>query len=846
MRIIEQLVYKITGDSTSFDKSINNTSNNVTKFSKIATVALTALSVGAIVGVTKRVVEMGAEFVKVASSAQETSNKFKVTFSGIKAEADSVAKNLSDNFGLSSQKSEELLSNTGDLLTGFGFTQKGALDLAKQTNELAVDLASFTNFSGGAEGASAILTKALLGERDSMKSLGIAITEADINQLAEDKGIVGEIDRQTKAQLTLELAVKQSKNAIGDFARSEDSFANQTRILSSNIDDLKTSLGNRLLPVVTNVVTGLTNVVETIDDNLDSNKKLQTATNDITRISTDYNTILKKLNGTLSEQETLELKLSNIRNEASLKKAFEDFSEGYQDIEKLKKAFTGVGGSITLAQENVDSFTKQLKAWAQDNQIEFEPSISFKDLYAKMDEAVPSNHLKSLLQGYVENYQNLTNATTEYNAVVKSQTLSINSLGEAVANGSLNIDTLQFSNKELYDSIIASSEAYKKSRDEEIEKANKLVKAYKNETDINEKRVEQIVEILKLNMNLATSEEAKAIYLDKINKLLSINQDANKTNTNTIANRKIIIDTLNKTIEDSKRYEEALGYAYDENTALSNAYLTAIKDLIDNGENPQSEKIQEITELYKKLNPELLDNAKQIKAYQTQIRNLIDSGLSPQSDAVQDLITKLEDLGGAYKFNPSELDEFIDKLEEGANYVDLLSNSVNSLTKGFGSAFADMGEALVTGEDAWGAFASAGVGALADVVSGLGDQLTAMAVAKLISFDFVNAGLATAGAIGAYTASGALKGVANSYEVGTMDLPYNQVAQLHKGETVLTAGITEEAKTQGITIEPKNKSNKSSEMTQINVYLGSKLIASEIVKDINSGNSGTISKRVVK
>ena len=35
---------------------------------------------------------------------------------------------------------------------GFGFTQEEALKLSTEVNKLAVDLASFTNFSGGAEG----------------------------------------------------------------------------------------------------------------------------------------------------------------------------------------------------------------------------------------------------------------------------------------------------------------------------------------------------------------------------------------------------------------------------------------------------------------------------------------------------------------------------------------------------------------------------------------------------------------------------------------------------------------------------------------------------------------------
>jgi hypothetical protein len=208
----------------------------------------------------KAVGRLAAATVRAASDAEETANKFGVTFRGINGEAQRTAQSLASNFGLAQDQAQALLADTGDLLTGFGFTRDSALELSEEVNTLAVDLASFTNFSGGAEGASQALTKALLGERESLKSLGIAITEADIQRLAEDKGIVGELTRQQKAALTLELAVQQSGNAIGDFERSQASFANQSRIATARIRDIKVSLGQALLPFANLAVTTFNNL----------------------------------------------------------------------------------------------------------------------------------------------------------------------------------------------------------------------------------------------------------------------------------------------------------------------------------------------------------------------------------------------------------------------------------------------------------------------------------------------------------------------------------------------------------------------------------------------------------
>ena len=251
---IAELVYKITGDNSGFDKSMSQTDKKLGKTKK-SFLSFSTVIKGAVVAAIGL---MGKKLIGLASDAEETSNKFAVTFGEISDKADQVAKDLADSYGLSSLASKRLLSDTGDLLTGFGFTQDASLDLANEVNKLAVDLASFTNFSGGAEGASAALTKALLGERESVKSLGISILEADVKaKVLENtqKGMTFESNRQAKAFATLQIAQEQSKNAIGDFARSEASFANQTRIASANIEDQGVALGNALLPYANLAVT---------------------------------------------------------------------------------------------------------------------------------------------------------------------------------------------------------------------------------------------------------------------------------------------------------------------------------------------------------------------------------------------------------------------------------------------------------------------------------------------------------------------------------------------------------------------------------------------------------------
>ncbi|GAG50608.1 unnamed protein product, partial [marine sediment metagenome] len=166
---------------------------------------------------------------------------------------------------LSGMAARKLMSDTGDLLTGFGFTRKEALDLSSQVQTLAVDLASFTNIEGGAERASQALTRGLLGERESMKLLGIAInqnTDEWKAMLADVEATTGATGMQAKALATLRLAQEQSANALGDFGRTSSSVANATRTLRASIDDLMEEMGALLLPAVRLVLGAVSQLVD--------------------------------------------------------------------------------------------------------------------------------------------------------------------------------------------------------------------------------------------------------------------------------------------------------------------------------------------------------------------------------------------------------------------------------------------------------------------------------------------------------------------------------------------------------------------------------------------------------
>lgn len=187
-----------------------------------------------------------------ARDAEEVDNKFREVFKSIEKEAESAARTISREFDLAQSTSKELLGTTGDLLVGFGFTEKQALEMSLAVNRLAVDLASFSNIQGGTEQASMALTKGLLGERESMKLLGIAVNEntQEFKELVKQKRRdEGATLIQAKALATLEIAYKQSGKAVGDYNRTKDSLANKERRVNEQLKESKEILGQALIPI---------------------------------------------------------------------------------------------------------------------------------------------------------------------------------------------------------------------------------------------------------------------------------------------------------------------------------------------------------------------------------------------------------------------------------------------------------------------------------------------------------------------------------------------------------------------------------------------------------------------
>ena len=120
---------------------------------------------------------------------------------------------------------------------------------------LAADMASFKNIS--IDRAQTALNAVYTGETESLKELGVVMTQANLEAYAMSKGIEKSYQDMTEAEkvtLRYQYVLDKTQNSQGDFARTSDSAANQMRIAQESAKELAAEFGQKLLPAGTKIL----------------------------------------------------------------------------------------------------------------------------------------------------------------------------------------------------------------------------------------------------------------------------------------------------------------------------------------------------------------------------------------------------------------------------------------------------------------------------------------------------------------------------------------------------------------------------------------------------------------
>lgn len=291
-----------------FAKKADNLSAKLNSFGNAMTTKVTLPLLGA-----------GIASFNMASDMDESLNKVEVACGSGADEVKNFSDTTLEKFGVAKGTALDMMATFSDMGTGMGLESEEANKMSMSLTGLAADLSSFKNIR--IDVAKTALNSIYTGETESLKQLGIVMTQANLEAYAVESGFLkvdksslkyreatlqlekaqaklndtiskkGKNSKEAKeATLQLEKAQKklaessskgmkdlsqaeqvqlrynyvmeQTKNAQGDFARTSDGAANQQRIFTESLKQLGATMGQNLLPTITPFIKKLNEIVK--------------------------------------------------------------------------------------------------------------------------------------------------------------------------------------------------------------------------------------------------------------------------------------------------------------------------------------------------------------------------------------------------------------------------------------------------------------------------------------------------------------------------------------------------------------------------------------------------------
>src|SRR3990172_4143747 len=231
------------------------------------------LKIGLALGVAfsvREIIRFSKSLVDATSNLKEAVNAANVTFVQHSKIIKEFAKTSADAFGISARAALQNASTLGAIFTASGLAREEAAKMSVQMQKLAADIASVRNIS--LEESLLKIRSGLVGEAEPLRTVGILLSEAKIQQRAYAEGIArtgAVLTDAQKVQARYAEIIAQTMDIQGDFANTSDEIANASRRLQAQFEDLKAFLGLALIPTVSDVIAILNKLFETLGFNIE-------------------------------------------------------------------------------------------------------------------------------------------------------------------------------------------------------------------------------------------------------------------------------------------------------------------------------------------------------------------------------------------------------------------------------------------------------------------------------------------------------------------------------------------------------------------------------------------------
>lgn len=206
------------------------------------------------------------EAINISSDLTEVENVINQTFGAYKHLISEFAENSLENYGLSELTAKRIAGRFQAMGTAMGFTQGEMAKMSIALTKLTGDMASFYNTEQ--EVIARSLQAVFTGEAEPLRKYGLDLTQSTLKQYALNEGIDASVESMSQAEKTMlrYLYVMEKTGVVqGDFARTFESWHNQTVILQGNLQNLMKVVGNIgihfLKPLVSAFNTALKHII---------------------------------------------------------------------------------------------------------------------------------------------------------------------------------------------------------------------------------------------------------------------------------------------------------------------------------------------------------------------------------------------------------------------------------------------------------------------------------------------------------------------------------------------------------------------------------------------------------
>ena len=246
--------FKFTGDADGVERATGQAAGSFDGLSKKLTVAAAGIA-GAMATAfaVDKIVGWGKDLYDIGNQAELWNKKAGIVFGDQIGVMEDWASGAAGAMGLTKSELLGASAAMGDLLVPMGATREQAATMSRDIMGLSGALSAWSGGTRSAAEVSDILAKALLGETDGLKGLGIAISAAEVQERA--LAVARADGREAVTQMDEALASQQlilEKSTDAQTAWSDGTFAAQQKQaeLSAKIDEVKEKLGSALLPAV--------------------------------------------------------------------------------------------------------------------------------------------------------------------------------------------------------------------------------------------------------------------------------------------------------------------------------------------------------------------------------------------------------------------------------------------------------------------------------------------------------------------------------------------------------------------------------------------------------------------